>query len=245
MATAALTLANAERRGPSPLGAWLATWVVVPNLIFMLLWMLGAPSRYGVIALTVVVGLVARRWRYAYRATALIAIMLFGAVSYIATIFNLNIETLLLWLPALPDLHPERSTTYVIAGIAIIINMGVGLLVARQDGRFSGRNSTFAVAAIVAALLMSDQIVSRATSSSYGRMPMASMPFTSSVIRSGFVAKATPGRHLMLVLVESFGIPRDPVLFANITRALDAPEMRRRYTMTSGTTPYYGATING
>lgn len=245
MATIALPLGHARVRPAAPIHAWLLSWVVVPNLLYVLLWLVGAPSRAAEIIVIGSIGMVARYWPYRYRLAALWTLMLASAALYLAALFNLWVEALRLWAPQLPALHPEGSFTYVAAGMGLIASLSAAAWALRHDGRFEDNRSGLIAVGAVLLLTTADHVVSEHSGAFYGRMPDPSITFTSGVRRSGFDQIGARRRHRILVMVESLGVPVDPAVMPAILRGLDRPEIRARYSVRRGTTPYYGATING
>lgn len=63
--------------------------------------------------------------------------------------------------------------------------------------------------------------------------------------RMGAELALTHGTNYLLIVVESLGMPRDDGLRRTLLSALDDPQLRDRYEVTSGETPAKGSTIHG
>jgi hypothetical protein len=79
----------------------------------------------------------------------------------------------------------------------------------------------------------------------YKRVPEAGADFDSASVETGLLGLADGRRHLLVVIVESFGLPTDPALRSRLLSTFARPEMRGRYAISSGDTLFYGSTTNG
>lgn len=246
MAALALPIGRVSRQTPSALHVWLIGWILLPNLGFMGLWLCCAPPRMAPIAVFALAGLLARHTAYGWRLAAWVAAMAFAVIEYLAALFNGSIEAMASWVPFLVDLHPERSQTYILVAAGLLIIFGVAGYWLRRDSNFGSSNRNLMhVAAATLLMVSADYVVSHPTNAFYQRVPGAGAHFASGVGRSGFAASAAPGRHLLLVMVESLGLPRDPTMLPALFAPFREAGIRDRYRITQGTTPYYGTTVNG
>ena len=77
-ATLALPLpreASAPTRDLRAFLTWLGCWIVLPNLPFLPITLMGGPPRWHEIVACGIVGLAVHRWRYGPRLTANLALM--------------------------------------------------------------------------------------------------------------------------------------------------------------------------
>lgn len=232
------------RLADQPLAAWLLCWIVLPNVGFCLLWANGAPPRTGAILVTGIVGIVLRRSPYAIRLAGFLGAMGYALVSYISSLFSLSTDAMFDSLGFLAELQPMRSPDYAIGAAVLVTVIGAASQALRANANFTG---TPALGGAVAALLLTaavDHLATLDTRGSYDRFAAADTPFTSSVMRSGFAAHVPDRRHLVLVVVEAMGRPLDPAARAYQLARLRQPDITARYTVSSGTTPYYGSTTN-
>lgn len=81
--------------------------------------------------------------------------------------------------------------------------------------------------------------------SAWSRIPEAGAPFASAVARSGLLAAADGKRHVVIVMVESLGLPTDPELRDGLVALFARPAVRARYDISTGDTPFYGSTTSG
>lgn len=237
--------ANPDRGRAAPIAVWLLCWVVLPNLCFVLLWMVAVPPRGFVIVLTALVGLVLRSAGYWLRVGAFALLIAFAGLSYLASLFSVSVDSLIGWGPYLREMHAEQSSSYVAGVLGLATTVVAGAVALRGDARFSGTRATCVAAAGVLFMAGADYVVSHSATAFYGRLPSTDAIFSSGVRRSGFASASPARRHLLLVMVESLGLPRDPAMMAALIRPFRSAAITRRYRMTMGDTPYYGSTTNG
>jgi len=159
MATAPLTAQTGKLpRPPIPhhewrhLANWLLAWVVLANLGYMLMWIIGAPPRHSEILMIGVIGLIVRtqvRW---VQYLAFIAVSLYSLLGFIAALFNLAISSLLSSVGFFMELDPSQSIEYVVAGSAVVLLCGLAWKGLRRPARFAGTRVVLVAGAVVISL---------------------------------------------------------------------------------------------
>lgn len=224
---------------------WLTCWLILPNLPFVPITLLGGPPRFPDVLACGIAGLVARRLPYAGRAALFVALITYLVLNFIARMFNMAMSMLLSVAPLVFDLKPAASLEYVAGGAILVLVVATGLWLLRRRGTFA--QPKFLIGAVLGtvALAGADYTLSKDTMGAYARLAPGDAPFSSASTQSGFAALADGRTNVMIVMVEAMGEPRDPAL----RRQLDAMWMRRelddRFEMVRGETPFYGSTTSG
>ena len=228
-----------------PLVAWLLCWVLLPNIGFWLLWLFGAPPRTAEIVGTGAIGLLVRHRGRRVQFAALVAAMLWSAISYVSAVFNLAPTEIVASLTFLFDLKPIGSVEYLFAALfAAALLICAWWALGMPNGFNSAAKFGLAFAAIAAAAGL-DFAVSWQSRGSYKHWPEAGAPFSSAVTQSGLLRRADGSRHLILVIVEAMGQPLDPALRQQLFGRWSRRDITDRYTVRFGSTPYYGSTTSG
>lgn len=254
MASAALAADSPNRRFGRPaidrewrqLIDWVLVWVVLANAGFMPLWLIGAPPRWGEILFTGAIGLAVRRRSRAVRFAGFVVATAYSLISFVAGLFNLAVTSLLHSLRFLAEMNPAQSVEYLAGGAVVAALMGAAWFVLRRPQAFATTPTLLAAIAALALLAGIDWTMGYGMRGHYSRAAAAGAPFSSAVERSGFIPAAGAQRNLMVVIVESLG---QPVGDADMQRLLFAryrqPDVARRFSLSTGTTTYYGSTTSG
>ena len=84
---AAPTAASGPRlRLPGRLANWTLCWLLLPNLPFAAMWLIGGPSRVLEIFVTGMIGLVARRARFAVQLSLFLLLLTLSSKPWIAVV---------------------------------------------------------------------------------------------------------------------------------------------------------------
>lgn len=232
---------NSESRH---LVAWIFCWIILPNAGFWLLWVVGAPPRYPEILATGAVGIVVRRRAYAVRLCAFLLALAYSILSFVAALFNLAIVSLVQSIQFLVEMHPTQSVEYLAcaAGVAITVIVAARMLTLRTD--FVSTSALVAAAALTVGSAGLDYWMSFGMRGAYKRSAPAGAPFSSAVSESGFLDGADQQRNLVLVVVESMGLPTDRDMREQLFARFRQPDIASRYEMTHGAAPYFGSTTS-
>ncbi|MGX7706116.1 sulfatase-like hydrolase/transferase [Methylobacterium sp. Gmos1] len=223
--------------------------LVLPNaLALAACTVAGVPARTGAIALYGAIALLGGLlpgW-----ALVLLALpaMLFDLAFAVGRMFFLDPDALLHLIDA-DTLATLLATPAYAAGAAAAAGLALAylaFLLWAGPAMRRGSRAVFAVAA--AALLVGDGLANGSTAYDFGSLASVGQPFESGSLASGFgalVDQARPPRRVLMVMVESLGLLRDAGQRAILTAPFDDPALRQLYTVTTGTSAFFGATASG
>lgn len=234
-----------ERMGFGGFGNWLICWLLLPNLPYALLWLVGGPPRGAEIILTGCVGVALHRAPFALKFAAFTALLAYSAAAFTAGLFNLKLTSLADSIRFAGEMQPAASPQYVLGALAMAATLVAAWWLLRRPTTIGRPMLLVAAVALTIGLGIADRQVALAHGGSYARTATAGAPFASAVQLSGFGAPAHSKRHLLLVMVESMGQPTDAALRERLVSIWARPELRARYDVTSGSTPFYGSTTSG
>lgn len=224
---------------------WVACWLVLPNLPFLPITLMGGPPRYPEVVVCGLVGLIARRWNYPVRASMFLALMAYLVISFIARMFNMAVTMIFSVIGLVFDMNPQASIEYVAGTGLMLLVLGAGLWLLRQPGQFRAPKWLLAAIGLTLVLTGGDYAASKDAMGSYSRSDAQGAPFSSAASQTGFAALADGKTNLMIVVVEAMGDPRDPALRGKLDAMWMRPELAGRYEMTRGETAYFGSTTSG
>ena len=226
---------------------WALVWALISNIAFVALWFIGAPPRAEPIVLSGLVGLLVRKMPPIVQFVAFLAAFTFSALHFIAGVFNLNIQSLLFSFKFMMEIQPASSTEYqVVAALGVLMCVAAWFAV-RRDSGFSNWRLTVLALISVLALANIDQWMGQGMRGHYKRVAVAGAPFESAMGQSEAEANAIAGkRNLVLIMVESLGVPVDnPDMDELLFAGLDTPTIRTRFESSQGTSLYYNSTTAG
>lgn len=228
-------------------GNWLIVWVVLANVGFVALWFSGAPPRHMEIVYAGLLGLVVKYFPFIIRYVSFVGIMVYSTLHFIGGLFNLNLSSLLYSLQFFAEIKPGNSIDYIAAAIGILVVMALAWKLLKRDTNFSRPLLIAGAAGLFVTLAGLDLYIGKDMRGHYFRAAPAGAVFGSATGDSGFAARADSKRHLVLIIVEAMGLPRDnpemsKLLFAPL---IDNAAVRARYDFKRGTAPYYNSTTAG
>lgn len=224
---------------------WLICWILLPNLGYWLLWIVGGPPRPQAVLITGVVGILVHRAPFPVKFGAFLAAMVVSALFFVSALFNLSILSLVHALQFAAELNPTASIEYVVCAVAVAATIAAAWRQLRRSTILAEPTRFIFAVSITIIAASIDVAVAQGDRGSYKRTPEAGAPFTSAVERSGLERLATGERHVLVVMVEAMGQPTDPVLRRRLVDLWAPPEVRARYEVSSGETLFYGSTTNG
>lgn len=245
---AAVPAASALRADASERNAflrWLLCWVILPNLPFLPVSLMGGPPRYPEILACAVAGLVVRRAPAWLRSGVFLAMIGWMVATFIARMFNMHVSMLLSVVGLVADIRPAVSPEYVGGAALLAAASGAAFWLLRRPQAFSRPALVFWATGAMFSLAAADWALSRHAIGSYSRLAPAGAPFSSAVKQSGFATLADGRTNLMIVVVEAMGQPTDPGLRERFDRIWNRPELAGRYEIVRGDTPFYGSTTSG
>lgn len=228
-------------------GNWLLVWVLLANIGFAALWFSGAPPRHMEIVYAGLVGLVVKRFPFFVRYVSFAAMMVYSTLHFVGGLFNLNIASLLYSLQFFAEIKPGNSIDYIAAAIGIVIVMGLAWKLLRRDTDFSRPLLIAGAAGLFVTLAGVDMYMGKDMRGHYFRAAPAGAVFGSATESSDFAMRADGKRHLVLIVVEAMGVPRNN---PEMSRLLFEPltsnaAVKAHYDFRQGTVPYYNSTTAG
>jgi hypothetical protein len=228
-------------------GNWLLVWVMLANAGFVALWFSGAPPRHMEIVYAGLLGLVVKRFPFILQYAAFVGIMLFSTLKFVGGMFNLDMSSLLYSLQFFAEIKPGNSVDYIAAAIGILVVMGLAWKLLKRDTNFARPMLIAGAAGLFVTLAGVDLYVGKDMRGHYFRAAPAGALFGSATGDSGFATRADGKRHLVLIVVEAMGVPRDnpemsKLLFAPL---VNNAAVQARYDFRRGTAPYYNSTTAG
>ena len=231
--------------GIRSLGNWLLCWIVLPNLAYWLLLLVGGPPRPWPILITGLLGLAAHRAPFPVKFALFLAGMVVSALFFISALFNLSILSLVHSLKFAAELNPSASFEYIVCAIAVAATLLCAWWLLRRPTAFvEPKGMLLAIAAILLAISI-DGAMAAGSRGSYQRTPSPNAPFASAAEDSGIARLATGDRHVLMIMVEAMGQPTSPALRSMLVDIWARPEVRARYEVITGDTLFYGSTTHG
>ncbi|WP_167858543.1 sulfatase-like hydrolase/transferase [Methylobacterium nonmethylotrophicum] len=223
--------------------------LLLPNALALVAGLVaGVPPRTSAIALYAALGLLAGRIPGWLLGLLCLPVLILDVVLVIDRMFFLG-------LPVLVDLIDSRvlvgllaSPLYAGLALALLGSTAAYLAFMVRAGAAMRRGSRPVFAAAAAALLIGDAVLNGSAAYDFGPLASAAKPFESASIQSGFDAlpdQTRPPRRVLLVMVESLGVLRDPAQRAVLTAPFEDPALRQLYAVATGTSPFFGATASG
>lgn len=228
-------------------GNWLLVWIVLANAAFVVLWFSGAPPRHLEIIYAGLLGLVVKRFPFPIQYIAFVGIMLFSTLKFVGGLFNLDISSLLYSLQFFAEIKPGNSIDYIAAALGILAVMGLAWRLLKRDTDFARPLLVAGAAGLFVTLAGVDLWMGKDMRGHYFRTAPAGATFGSATGDSGFATRADGKRHLVLIVVEAMGLPKDNpemsrLLFAPL---IDNAAVAARYDFRRGAVPYYNSTTAG
>ncbi|MEQ8742042.1 sulfatase-like hydrolase/transferase [Parasphingorhabdus sp.] len=225
---------------------WALVWIILANIPFMAMWMVGAPPRAIPIALAGLVGLIVKRMPRTVQWLAFAGVMIYSLLSFVSGLFSLTLDSLLYSLQFFSEIKPGNSIEYIAAAFVVVgILIGSWFLL-KRDTNFAKPLHILLGGALIFGLVGTDAAVGEGMRGHYFRPAPVGAKFESAVSKSGFAARADGQRHLVLIIVESLGVPKNnkamsDKLFAQYKNSA----VTARYDVSQGTSLYYNSTTSG
>ena len=225
---------------------WALVWIVLANIPFMAMWMVGAPPRAIPIALAGLAGLIVKRMPRAIQWFAFAGVMIYSLLSFVSGLFSLTLDSLIYSMQFFAEIKPGNSIEYIAAAVVIVgILIGSWFLL-KRDTNFSKPLHILFGGALIFGLVGADAAVGEGMRGHYFRPAPAGAPFESAVTKSGFAARADGKRHLVLIIVESLGVPKNNKAMSDkLFAQYRSSAVTDRYDVSQGTSLYYNSTTAG
>ena len=236
-----------ERPQGEALVNWLLVWVILANAGFSLMYLVGSPPRVSGIVVFGALGLLVRSQPFFVQVAAFVAGLACATVSILSSLFNLPLYSLSRSVVFMSELNAFTSSEYIAVGIGLLFLAALGCLALRKPSHFTEQRAVLVAFGAVVLVASLDTFIGYGSRGHYKRLPNESAPFASAMSNSRLVPVTGAGqRHLMIVMVESLGVPVDnPELSRVVFSRYDDPAVRARFDVSTGTTTYFGSTTSG
>ena len=225
---------------------WSLIWVFLANLPFMAMWFVGAPPRFMEITIAGIVGLIVKRMPRVVQWLAFATIMLLSVLSFVAGLFNLAMDSLLYSLQFFAEIKPSNSLEYIAAAGVIVGILIASWFLLKRDTNFTKPVHILLGGALIFGLVGVDQLMGQGMRGHYFRAAPAGAEFESATGKTDFAARADGKRHLVLIMVESLGVPKNnPAMSDKLFAYYDNSAIRAKYDVSQGTSLYYNSTTAG
>ena len=225
---------------------WALIWLGLANIPFMAMWFVGAPPRYFEIAVGGIVGLIVKRMPRIIQFAAFAAIMAYSTLSFVAGLFNLEMGSLLYSLQFFAEIKPSNSLEYIAAIAVILAIMAGSWFLLKRDTNFAKPLYILLGGALIFGLSGADLAMGQNMRGHYFREAPVGANFESAVQKTGFPSRADGKRHLVLIMMESLGVPHNNKAMSDKLFAYyDNSAIRDRYEVSQGTSLYYNSTTSG
>ena len=224
--------------------------LILPNALAFGAEMLsiGLAPRTMVIVLYAVPPLFARFLHPLVIAALYLAILVFDVANCISTGFYFSYGELLRSVHLGTNLDLLASPLYAALLVGMVALLCTNLALLCFGRRFYAAGNRSVLAALVLGVALVDMAANMSAHYDFGPFAAWNQPFESAVESSGFgqLAEApSPHRNVMLVLVESLGVLRDPAQNALLMAPFRDPALLQRYDVSVGGTTFFGATSHG
>lgn len=223
--------------------------ILLPNVAFFALSaVLALPHRLCAICLYAAVALLCGRARTGVVVGLWLAALVCDVFLLVTSMFVLDLAAVAGWLRMLPHLDLLASHFYaaMLAGLAAVTMLNLSFLC--WSGPAMARGSRAALSAALVLIAAADVARAGGALPDFARWTGSEPMFESGVEQSGFVEvvrEPDTRRHVLLVLVESFGRLRDPDHHALLMAPFADAALRRGFAVRTGTTAFAGSTAQG
>lgn len=225
---------------------WMFVWVILANIGFVAMWFVGAPPRYLEIGIIGFTGLIVKRFAPWVQWIAFVVVLSYSMLSFVGGLFNLNISSVIYSLQFFAELRPDSSMEYIIVAVLAVATMIVAFWLLRRDSNFSSPWLVILSGGLIMGLAATDFAMGQGMRGHYKRAAPAGAFFESAAGQTDFAARADGKRHLILVMVESLGVPKDNQAMSDKLFAYyENSAIQGRYDVSQGTSLYYNSTTSG
>lgn len=224
---------------------WAICWILLPNLPFLPITLMGGPMRAFEIWVCGIVGLLVRRMNYALRLTIFVALLVWLVTDFIAAMFNMSITMIVSVAALVLDISPAVSPEYMIGAALLVATVGLAAWRLRIRGDFQGLHWVVGAFALTVTAGFADFGLAKENATSYSRSAPADAPFSSASLQTDIAALADGKTNVLVVVVEAMGLPREPHLRARLDDIWNRPEFARHFDISHGDTVFYNSTTKG
>lgn len=225
---------------------WALVWIGLANIPFMAMWFVGAPPRFFAIAIAGFVGLIVKRMPPVVQWIAFAAVMAYSLLSFVAGLFNLAMDSLLYSLQFFAEIKPSDSAEYIAAAVVIGGILIASWFLLKRDTNFDKPLHILLGGALIFGLVGADVAMGQGMRGHYFREAPVGANFESAAQKSDFASRADGKRHLVMIIVESLGVPhKNQAMSDKLFAYYDNSAIQARYDVSQGTSLYYNSTTSG
>jgi len=225
---------------------WALVWILLANIPFVAMWFVGAPPRYFAIALAGFTGLIVKRMPRPVQWIAFVSVMAYSVLSFVAGLFNLGMTSLIYSLQFFAEIKPANSMEYIAATIIIIGILFASWFLMKRNMNFEKSHHILAAGALIFGLVGADFAMGQDMRGHYFREAPVGANFESATAKTDFAARADGKRHLVLIMVESLGVPTgNQAMSDKLFAYYNNSAIKARYEVSQGTSLYYNSTTAG
>jgi hypothetical protein len=220
--------------------------VVLPNALSLgaLAAGIGSPPRTTAIISYATVAVIARIVPLPVTIVLFLGTVAYDAVATIALLFNLAPSEIMLALHLSTDLNLFASPLYVamIFGLTLLLGVNIAVLTLKRD--VLRRGNPAVMMGVALAFAAADFATNTSAHYQFGTLYAAGKPMESAAETSGFREAVLGGgkRPALMIVVEALGEFADPWRQSVLLQPFKDPELLKRYTVSTGSTTYYGST---
>jgi Sulfatase len=220
--------------------------VVLPNALSLgaLAAGIGSPPRTAAIIAYATLAVIARSVPRTVTVLLFLGIAAYDAVATIALLFNLAPSEIMLALHLSADLKLFASPLYVamIAGLALLLGVNIAVLTLKRD--LLQRGNPAVMMGFALAFAAADFATNTSAHYQFGTLYASGKPMESAAETSGFRATVLGSgqRNVLMIVVEALGQFTDPWRQSVLLQPFSDPELLKRYSVSTGSTTYYGST---
>jgi hypothetical protein len=215
----------------------------MPNIVAFLLLPVGGPDFTWPIALCGLLALALTQLPgVATRRICLGLLFFLSCLLYVSLSFNLLPSKALDSLPYLLELKPMQAPEYIVAACVLVAALVATLRYGPHQKAPRGIRQIAVTLAGLALLINIDGLATAGVRGGYKMAAPAGTPFESAVLDTGLTPDRERGRNVIVVIVESLGVPSNPADKALFDRIWNKQAWSARYDVSEGVTPYYGST---
>ncbi|WP_170122069.1 sulfatase-like hydrolase/transferase [Breoghania corrubedonensis] len=204
------------------------------------------PKRSGAVVIYLLVAIASRKVPGWATVAMLVAAVTIDTFMVIAGVFDLAPTLLLESIRYAVAFDFFGSTAYLIAASVLVATVAVTAWLLIHFRAQMQSVSLLPAIFMAIAVLAADIAVntpSKNIDRLFGALYSSDIPFTSAMKKTGFEQSAvTDGHNLLLVVVEGMGAFDAPEHQALLTRLLETRDLEKRYSITTGTSSYFGST---
>lgn len=217
----------------------------MPNLAIVAMWPIGGPSMATAIFGCGLGALwVSQQRSRPVRVIGMASIFLYVLAVYVTKSFNIGLENVLRTSQYLGELDVIRSPEYIVAGLVVVASFVAALYFGSRTPAFTSRGQFLMALAGVGLLVNLDTVATAGTRGSYKAEAPAGTPIDSAVLQTGIDPQSLKSRNLVIVMVESWGVPSNPLDQKIKAQTWQPERWSAKYAVTSGSSLYYGSTTN-